>query len=64
MPTGHPGADSAVPLTSQVQGLNLVRLANQLYGASPVFWGRYFSSVSVAGDVEYRHLIEDQLLRN
>jgi hypothetical protein len=57
MAQGLPGADSSVLVTtSMIQG------ASALLGATPVFWGRYFTSVSTTGDVEYRHAEENQLL--
>jgi len=33
------------------------------FQTTPVLWGRYFTSVSTSGDVEYRHLKENELLR-
>jgi hypothetical protein len=63
MAKGKPGADSSVLVTTQIGGKSLVELANELYGEPPVFWGRYFTSNSGSGNVEYRHLKENQLLR-
>ena len=62
MATGKPGADSAVLVTSQIGGKNLIELAKDHYGELPVFWGRYFTSTSTGGTVEYRHLKENQPL--
>jgi hypothetical protein len=57
MAQGLPGADSSsFVTTSMIQG------ASSLLGATPVFWGRYFTSVSATGDVEYRHADENQPL--
>jgi hypothetical protein len=63
MATGKPGADSSVLVTSHIGGKSLVELATDLYGEPPVFWGRYFTSASTAGTVEYRHLKENNILR-
>ncbi len=63
MAKGHAGADSAALVSSQIDGKTLVDLATGTLGATPVLWGRYFTSVSTTGDVEYRHLDEGQLLR-
>jgi len=40
----------------------MIQGASGLLGATPVFWGRYFTSVSTTGDVEYRHSDENQPL--
>lgn len=64
MAIGKPGADSSVIVSTQVSGQNLVQLARTHFGETPVFWGRYFTSASTAGNVEYRHLKENQLLRD
>jgi hypothetical protein len=63
MTKGYAGADSASLVSSQIDGKTLVDLATKTLGAKPVFWGRYFTSVSASGDAEYRHLEEGQLLR-
>lgn len=57
MARGLPGADSSIPVTSE-----LIHAAAELLGAAPVFWGRYFTSVSTSGTVEYRHAVENQPL--
>jgi hypothetical protein len=59
MAKGLPGADSSVLVTSMIGGKTLVDLANDLFGRMPAIWGRYFG-----GWAEYRHLKENQLLRN
>src|SRR5215469_1066601 len=64
MAKGKPGADSSVIVTSHVMGTGLIDLAKQLYGETPVFWGRYFTSASTGGTVEYRHLKENKALRD
>jgi hypothetical protein len=64
MSKGSPGADSSAPVNSHFNGKPLVELAAELYGTNPVFWGRYFTSTSVTGTVEYRHLKENQILRD
>src|SRR5215469_1497817 len=61
---GKAGADSSVMVTSQVMGQGLIDLAKALYGEMPVFWGRYFTSTSTGGTVEYRHLKENRALRD
>src|SRR5262245_45386197 len=64
MAKGKPGADSSVIVTNQIGGKDLIALATELYGEAPVFWGRYFTSTSTGGSVEYRHLKENQPLRD
>src|ERR1700678_2729750 len=54
---GQPGADSSLAVTTP-----LIQSAANLYGAAPVFWGRYFTSVDTTGSVEYRHAAENQPL--
>ena len=63
MAKGKPGADSSVIVTSQIMGKGLIDLATDLFGETPVFWGRYFTSTSTGGNVEYRHLKENKALR-
>src|SRR5947207_5733023 len=63
MAKGMPGADSSTLVTTLIGGRNLVELATDLFGRTPVVWGRYFTSVTTGGNVEYRHLKENQLLR-
>ena len=64
MAIGSPGADSAMPVTTIIDGKTLIALAQDLYGSTPVFWGRYFTSVATTGVVEYRHLKENRILFN
>ena len=65
MAKGMPGADSSTLVTSVIDGKNLVDLAKDLFGPQkPVVWGRYFTSATTSGTVEYRHLKENQLLRD
>ena len=54
MPEGQPGADSLRPVTS-----SLIAQATDLYGTTPVFWGRYFTSPTTAGSAEYHHATEN-----
>ena len=63
MAKGMPGADSSTLVTSLIDGRNLVELATDLFRRTPVVWGRYFTSAGTSGNVEYRHLKENQLLR-
>jgi hypothetical protein len=62
MAKGKAGADSSVLVTNQIQGKNLIELATDLFGETPAFWGRYFTSASTSGSVEYRHLKENSVL--
>ena len=64
MAKGKPGADSSVLVTNRIGDKGLIELATALYGEAPVFWGRYFTSASAGGNVEYRHLKENQPLRD
>ena len=64
MARGLPGADSSVPVTFQINGRSLIDLATDLFGEIPVVWGRYFTSSSTGGTVEYRHRRENEPLRN
>jgi hypothetical protein len=64
MARGLAGADSSVPVTYQIEGKSLIDLATTLYGEVPVVWGRYFTSPSTGGTVEYRHSRENQPLRS
>jgi hypothetical protein len=57
MAKGFPGADSCTPVTEK-----MIEGATKLLGSAPVFWGRYFTSVSTAGTVEYRHSTESPAL--
>jgi hypothetical protein len=61
---GKPAADSSNLVTSQLQGKSLIQLATELFGQTPLAWGRYFTSVASTGVVEYRHLRENQALRD
>jgi len=61
---GKPGADSSAGVTSQIAGKSLIQLASELYGEAPIFWGRYFTSITQPGNVEYRHLKENRPLRD
>jgi hypothetical protein len=63
MAKGIPGADSSVLVTNQIQGKSLIQLATELFGQTPAFWGRYFTSAATSGNVEYRHLKENGILR-
>jgi hypothetical protein len=63
MAQGKAGADSSVVVTTQIGSKNLIQLATDLFGQTPTFWGRYFTSASTSGNVEYRHLKENPILR-
>jgi hypothetical protein len=51
-----PGFDSSVIVTGEVMGKGPINLVKDLYGEVPIFTGRYFTSTSTGGTVEYRHL--------
>ena len=57
MAQGLPGADSSTSVTT-----SMIHGASALLGATPVFWGRYFSSITAVGKVEYRHAVENPVL--
>lgn len=59
MAQGQPGADSLSPVTA-----DLVAAAVSLYGATPAFWGRYFTSAATAGSGEYHHATESAPLNS
>ena len=54
MPQGLPGADSILPVTDA-----LIKSTADLFGATPAFWGRYFTSVTTTGSTEYHHAKEN-----
>jgi hypothetical protein len=64
---GAPGADSSEPVTHCIDDgsgeKTLVELATRSFEKAPVFWGRYFTSRTTAGTVEYRHDVENAALR-
>ena len=64
MAKGKPGADSSNLVTVEISGQGLIQLARSLFNEFPVFWGRYFTSTSASGSVEYRHRKENQPLRD
>jgi hypothetical protein len=64
MAKGKPGADSSNLVTAQIDGQGLIQLACDLFGEFPVLWGRYFTSTSTSGNVEYQHRKENQPLRD
>jgi hypothetical protein len=51
-------------ITNRIQGKNLLDHATQMFGETPLLWGRYFTNSSGGGSAEYRHLRENELLRN
>jgi hypothetical protein len=63
MTIGHPGADSSNLVTRHINGKPMVDVATELFGQTPVLWGRYFNSVAASGLVEYRANQENQALR-
>src|SRR5947199_7889676 len=63
MAKGKPGADSSNLVTHKIGGKDLIQLATDQFGETPVLWGRYFTSSSSAGNVEYRHAQENSILR-
>jgi len=59
MASGLPGADSSIPVTSQILGQSIIDLARNHFGSVPAFWGRYFTSPETKGTVEYHHAQEN-----
>lgn len=57
MTQGLPGADSSTPVTAA-----MIQSATALFGRTPVLWGRYFTSATTTGTVEYRHAQENPVL--
>lgn len=57
MSRGNPGADSSTPVTDA-----LISTATQQFGQAPQFWGRYFTSPTASGSVEYHHAAESPVL--
>jgi hypothetical protein len=51
------GADTAFPVTSA-----LIAKATAVMEDPPAFWGRYFTSTTTPGSVEYRHALENAIL--
>jgi hypothetical protein len=63
MADGLLGADSSSAVTTVIDGRNLIDLARETLGETPVVWGRYFTSAATSGTVEYRHRQENYALR-
>jgi hypothetical protein len=59
MARGLAGADSSTPVKA-----SLIQEATQLFGEPPAFWGRYFTSPTTTGTVEYHHAEENAVLAN
>jgi hypothetical protein len=49
MAMGCPGADSSNLVTRQISGKPMVDIAADLFGTTPMLWGRYFNSVAATG---------------
>ncbi|MGB9179474.1 MAG: hypothetical protein WCB68_09555 [Pyrinomonadaceae bacterium] len=62
MAKGKPGADSTPQVDFQIRGRNIIDLAVDLFGETPLFWGRYFKSLQRASDYEYRRRVESPIL--
>lgn len=56
-PTGLPGADSSDPVST-----SLIASATALYGTTPAFWGRYFSTADATSTIEYHAAAENAVL--
>lgn len=54
---GLPVADSSMPVTQA-----MIDNATALFGQTPAAWGRYFTSPTTKGNIEYRHAIENPIL--
>jgi hypothetical protein len=57
MARGSAGADSSTLVTA-----SMIQAATQLFGETPVLWGRYFTSPTTGGTTEYRHAEENPVL--
>jgi len=57
MSRGLPGADSSSQVTSSI-----IQTAIELFGQTPALWGRYFTSPTTSGSVEYHHAQENGVL--
>lgn len=64
MPQGKPGADSSTLVTHRIGGRNLIELAEDLFGETPVLWGRYFKRFGNTDPVQYQHDREGTRLRD
>lgn len=58
MPKGNPGADSSTLVTHRIGGRSLIELAEDLFGETPVLWGRYFKRFGNTDSVQYQHARE------
>jgi hypothetical protein len=57
------GADSSVSVTTSIGGKSIIAQATSLFGATPIFWGRYFKDPGSAGGVQYDKTAETPILR-
>jgi len=64
MAVGSPGADSSTLVTGLINGRPMIDVASDLFGQTPVVWGRYFTDAATTGLVEYRARRENQPLRD
>ena len=64
MAVGSPGADSSTLVTNLINGRSMIDVASDLFGETPVVWGRYFTDAATTGLVEYRARRENQPLRD
>jgi len=62
MAKGFPGADSSDPVSASAGGKGMIELATGVFGQAPLFWGRYFTSPTTGGTVEYNHINENNTL--
>jgi hypothetical protein len=63
MPKGKAGADSSILVTHQIDGRNLIELTEDLFGETPVLWGRYFKRFGNTDPVQYQRQRENSPLR-
>lgn len=63
MPKGKPGADSSTLVTHRIGGKTLIELSEELYGQTPVLWGRYFKRFGNTDFVQYQPARENVPLR-
>jgi hypothetical protein len=62
MAKGRPGVDSTSLVSTIKRGKNLIDLATDLFGESPLFWGRYFKNLQQRSSYEYIGRKEANLL--
>lgn len=64
MAIGRPGADSTPRVTHNIHDRNIIDVATDLFGETPLFWGRYFKALNHPSDYEYIGKEESPILRS